>query len=242
VIGEDTAARYFPGGSAIGRRFRIGRDGKQPWITVIGIVPSLAATVGQGARTEIAYLPFDQMPFRGFNVLASTSGDPVSLGPGMRTALSEVSAESTLANPNSLERQFWGRAWAFRLFGGLFLTFGVAALVLAAAGLYGVMSFTVRRRTQELGVRMALGASRRGVLGLVLWQGAWRVAVGVVLGIWPAYLVGGRMTALLANVTPGDPAVYVVTVVTLLAAGVLACVAPALRAASVDPLTALRRD
>src|SRR6185436_9844885 len=120
--------------------------------------------------------------------------------------------------------------------------FGAAALFLAAAGLYGVMSFTVRRRTHEIGVRMALGASRRGVLGLVLWQGCWRVALGVALGLFPGWLVGKQMQALTANVSPADPTVHATTAVTLLVAGAIASLVPALRASSVDPLTALRQD
>ena len=129
-----------------------------------------------------------------------------------------------------------------RLFGGLFLTFGAAALLLAAAGLYGVMAFTVRRRTQEIGVRMALGASQRGVLRMVLWQGLWRVALGVALGVVPGYYVGTLMRALTAGIAPDDPFVHGTTVVTLLVTGTIATLVPALRASSVDPLTALRRD
>jgi len=91
-------------------------------------------------------------------------------------------------------------------------------------------------------VRMALGASRRGVLGMVLWQGLWRVGTGVIVGLWPGWFLGTQMQALLANVSAIDPVVYVTTAVTLLVSGALASLAPALRASSVDPLTALRRD
>jgi ABC-type antimicrobial peptide transport system permease subunit len=130
-----------------------------------------------------------------------------------------------------------------RLFGGLFLLFGAAALLLAAAGLYGVMAFMVRRRTQEIGVRMALGATQRGVLRLVLWQGFWRVAIGIALGLVPGALVGGLMDGLIGdNISPRDPIVHAATVATLLASGMLASIVPALRAARVDPLVALRHE
>ena len=126
-------------------------------------------------------------------ILARTGGDPIRADRrrcGRRSP--RVNGETPLANANSLAGEFWRRGWAFRLFGGLFLTFGAAALVLAAAGLYGVMAFTVRRRTQEIGVRMALGASQRGVLRMVLWQGLWRVALGIALGLWPGWFLGSR--------------------------------------------------
>jgi ABC-type antimicrobial peptide transport system permease subunit len=128
------------------------------------------------------------------------------------------------------------------VFGTLFMTFGIAALTLAAAGLYGVMSFNVRRRTQEIGVRMALGAERSNVVKMVLWQGMWRVVLGIALGLAPAWWLGGLMRALLFNVTRTDTTVYAVTVASLLAAGFLASLVPALRAASVDPLDALRHN
>jgi ABC-type antimicrobial peptide transport system permease subunit len=179
---------------------------------------------------------------RGLTILARTAGDPRALTADVRAAVVDVSADTPVTGVNTLAGEFWRRGWANRLFGGLFLTFGVAARMLAAAGLYGVMSFTVRRRTQEIGVRMALGASRRGVLGMVLWQGLWRVALGIALGLWPGWFLATQLGALLSNFSATDPVVHGITALTLLIAGGLATLAPALRASSVDPLTALRRD
>ena len=104
------------------------------------------------------------------------------------------------------------------------------------------MAFTVRRRTAEIGVRMALGASKRRVLGTIFWQGIWRVALGIAIGIWPGWFVGGLMEALLEDVAPSDPLVHASTVGTLLIAGALACLVPARRAAAVDPMIALRSE
>jgi putative ABC transport system permease protein len=192
---------------------------------------------------EAVYVPLAQAPQRFLTVLVRGTGDPLTLAPPVRTAVAPGFHDMPLAGVNSLAGEYWRRGWAFRLFGGLFLTFGAAALLLAAAGLYGVMAFTVRRRTQEIGVRMALGASRRGVLRMVLWQGLWRVSLGVAIGLVPGWFVGTLMRELLAGgVTAGDPVVHALTAGTLLVTGTVATLVPALRASSVDPLTALRHE
>ncbi len=241
VVDEAFAARHLAGTPVLGQRFKL-EDEKSPYITIVGVVPTLAERQQPGQIVEAIYLPLAQAPQRQLSILARTTNDPLSLTPAVRSALAAVSVDAPITNPNSLSGEFWRRGWAFRLFGGLFMTFGAAALIMAASGLYGVMAFTVRRRTHEIGVRMALGASRRGMLRMVLWQGFWRVAVGVALGLWPGWFLGSQMQALLSNISPADPVVHVTTAVTLLVSGTLASLVPALRASAVDPLTALRRD
>jgi predicted permease len=243
IVDEAFAALHMSDAPALGRRIQFpgGANEARPWHTVVGIVPTLAPPGQSGQPVAAAYLPFAQAPERFLTILARVAGDPIAMTPAVRRAVMEVSDQSPVARANSLAGEFWRRGWAFRLFGGLFLTFGAAALLLAAAGLYGVMSFMVRQRTQEIGVRMALGASRRGVLGMVLWQALWRVSIAVAIGLWPGWFVATQMPGLLAgNVSVTDPVVYVTTAVALILAGTLASLAPALRAATVDPLTALR--
>jgi predicted permease len=239
VIDQAFAAKYLTGGPVLGRRIRVG-DEKQPWRTIIGVVPDLVVQTDPAQTVESVYIPYAQMPMRGFTILVRTAGEPTAIASAVRAALAGVSPESSLNNANALDRELWRRGWALRLFGGLFLLFGAAALLMAAAGLYGVMSFTVRRRTHEIGVRMALGASRNGVLRMVLWQGIWRVGLGIALGLWPGWFLATQMRALLQNVSPSDPVVHVVTAVTLLVSGAVASLVPAFRASSIDPLTALR--
>jgi predicted permease len=241
IVDEAFAAKHLAGGSALGRRLRIG-DEKQPWVTVVGVIPSLVTAQQPGQAVESIYLPLAQTPSRGFTVLARTSGDPLALAPTIRSTVAQHFQDTPMGNVNSLAGEFWRRGWAFRLFGGLFLTFGAAALLLAAAGLYGVMAFTVRRRTQEIGVRMALGANRRGVMGMVLWQGLWRVVLGIALGLYPGMWLGGQMQALTSASSTSDPVVHITAGLTLLISGTLATLVPAFRASSVDPLTALRHD
>jgi predicted permease len=242
VVDEAFVARHLSPGSPLGRRIRFG-DETQPWLTVVGVAPSLVLRNEDDQIVESVYVPFALAPQRGFAVLARAAGDPLALGPTLRAMVAQRFHDTPLVNVNSLAGEFWRHGWAVRLFGGLFLVFGAAALVLAAAGLYGVMAFTVRRRTQEIGVRMALGASQRGVLGLVLWQGLWRVALGIALGLVPGWFLGTLMGSLIeGGVSPADPLVHATTAATLLVVGALASLVPALRASSVDPLTALRRE
>jgi ABC-type antimicrobial peptide transport system permease subunit len=124
----------------------------------------------------------------------------------------------------------------------LFVAFGAGALALAAAGLYGVMAFSVRRRTGEIGVRMALGADRGRILRLVVRQGLMQVAIGAAGGLVIGRLLAGQLSVLFFNVSPWDPTVFAATMAVLTSVGFLATLVPALRAASVDPLVALRRD
>ena len=241
VIDEAFAARHFPGEDPIGRRIKFPVNEKSQWWTIVGVVPSLGARERRDAGSEAAYTPLAQAVTRTPMILASTSGDPLSLTSGLRKAVLEIDQDVPLAQPNSLVAQYGRNGWRFRVFGSLFLSFGVAALLLASAGLYGVMSFGVRRRTQEIGVRMALGATRKAVVMMILWQGIWRVGLGIALGLLPAWGLANLMTALFYNtVTPTDVTSYAVTVVVLGVSGFCASVVPALRAASVDPLVALR--
>jgi putative ABC transport system permease protein len=247
VVDQRFVRTCLSGGPAVGRRFRFGAFGAKdadadPWITIVGVIADRALPDDSGQPADV-YVPLAQSPGTfATSVLLRTSANPVALTSSVRTAIGEIDDRVPVSDPNSVAGRLWDQGWPFRVFGGLFLTFGLAALVLAAAGLYGVMAFSVRRRTQEIGVRLALGASRGCVLRMVLWQGLWRVAVGVVAGIVPGWFVGTLMSALLSHVQATDPIVHLTTIATLVVTGVLACLAPALRAASVDPLVALRHE
>jgi predicted permease len=241
IVDQDFATKVFGRTDVLGRRLRLGGDASAPWLTIVGIVPRLSTARSRG-RTEYVFVPLAQSPQTGFTVLASAATNPVGLVPGLRSALLRVDEDIALSQPDSLAADYWRSGWHYRVFGTLFMSFGLTALLLASAGLYGVMAFSVKRRTNEIGVRMALGANRTNILRMVLFQGMWRCVLGVVLGLWPAYLLGGAMTELLFNVTPTDPLVVSITLTALLTAGFLASVVPALRAASVHPMVALRNE
>lgn len=248
IVDQAFAEQHLPDG-AIGRRIRFEQQTEKgssfdtsPWLTVVGVVPALA---GKGASDQVntlVFRPLAQSPTRGLSVLVATSGDPgAAIGP-VRLALAEVGEGTPLVEPRTLAAEIWQQGWPVRVFGGLFMAFGVAALVLASAGLYGVMAFGVRQRTQEIGVRMAMGAERGTVLRMILWQGMWRVAAAVAVGMIPGWRLAILMQELIRDVSPHDPLVLSLTAATLLASGAVASLVPAMRAASVNPIVALRGD
>ena len=248
VVADETFAKQHLAEGPIGRRIRFGRDTEKgltfdtsPWLTVVGVVPALVEP-GPSNNNNAAtiFRPLAQWPRRDFFILASAGDDPTAVTAGIRQALAQVGEGTPIVNVNSLSGELWRQGWATRVFGGLFMSFGVAALFLASVGLYGVMAFGVKQRTGEIGVRMAMGASRGGVLRMILWQGVWRVALAVAVGLVPGWGVGILMDGLIDNVVPYDPLVLSVTAITLLISGALASLVPALRAASVDPIVALR--
>ncbi len=243
VADEAFVAKFLPGEEPLGRRIRLGGDANAQWWTIVGVVPTLAAGQRQDQTVEGLYLPLTQSPLRGALILASTNGTPANLAMAIRMAARDVDPDQPIsinAQGSSVEELLRSRNWHIRVLGTLFMSFGVAALLMASAGLYGVMAFSVRRRTQEIGVRMALGASRRSIVGMVVWEGAWRVGLGIALGLVPAYFLGGAMKALFFRVTATDPVVVGSTVLALLVSGLIAALVPAMRAASINPLIALK--
>lgn len=248
VVVDETFARQHLRAGPIGSRIRFGRDTEKgttfdtsPWMTVVGVVPALVEPgPSNNNNAATVFRPLAQWPRRDFFVLASAGDDPTAVAAGIRQALAQVGEGTPIVNVNSLAGEIWRQGWATRVFGGLFMTFGAAALFLASVGLYGVMAFGVRQRTGEIGVRMAMGASRGKVLRMILWQGLWRVALAVALGLVPGWGVGTLMDELIDNVSPGDPLVLSLTAITLLVSGALASLVPALRASRVDPIVALR--
>ena len=242
IVDTAFAQKHFPGLDPLGRRVKLGTDPAARWLSIIGVVPQLATSRNNPAVMEAVYVPLTQAPTLGVTMFAAAAGNPLALAPALRRAAVAVHQDLALANPNSLAGFYRQQGWHFRVFGGLFMSFGLAAMLLASAGLYGVMAFSVRRRTNEIGVRMALGAHRSLIIRMVLFQGMWRCALGVVLGLVPAYYLGTAMRELIYNTTPTDPLVLTLTTIGLLGTGFLASIVPAMRAASVDPLKALRSE
>ena len=234
----------FPSTEPIGQRltFDTGNNTIKTY-TIVGVVPDLAVMTGRpGETADTIYVPLAQAMSRGVFVIARGDGAATSLIAPVRAAIAEIDETLPLARPSSLRTMFDSQTWQYRVFGGLFMTFGFASLLLAAAGLYGVMSFAVRRRTQEIGVRMALGADRRRIVRMIVRQGLIQVTVGTVLGVGLGWLIAGNLSAILYNVSPTDPLVYGLAIMVLGMTGLTASLVPAMRASKVDPLSALRAE
>ena len=252
LVNRSFAERWFPGESPLGRRIRLGEpsaDGAaeepEPWRTIVGVVPDMglggAPGSGQEQDPEGIYLPLAQDEVRFASLVARTDGDPTALVPAVREAVAALDPYLPIYWVRSMEEAVHRAYWFVDVFGTIFAVFGVSGLLLAVIGLYGVMAFSVQRRTHEVGIRMALGADGGRILGLMVRQGAVQLGVGVVLGLGLALALARGIRILLVGVEPWDPVVFGVIAVVLLGTGLLAAVLPARRAAAVAPAVALRR-
>ena len=160
----------------------------------------------------------------------------------VRNAVATLNSDIPIYWPMTLYDAIAQQLWFVRVFGTMFMVFGVVALFLASIGLYAVMSFSVSRRTREVGIRMALGATARDVVRMIMSQGAWQLGIGLVLGLALAAGISGAMTMVLYDVQPLDPAVFSGVTLLLAFTGAIACLLPARRATLVDPSDAIRGD
>ncbi len=250
LVNETFARVYFPGQEPIGRRIRMGSGNMdRPWMTVVGVVRDERHNGLTGAIKEKFFVPYAQFPAarggdaaRNMSLIVRTAGDPAALAGPIRAAVRELDPSLPIANVRRMTDVVAASMATPRLTGSLLTIFGALALFLAAIGVSGVLSYLVSRRRREIGIRMALGASRTNVLGLVVRRGivtaAWGVAAGVVGGL----LLTGLMEGLLYGVAPRDPATFAIVAALLLVIAILASAVPAFRAARVDPLEALRSE
>ena len=241
VVSERFVKDFFPDGNALGRRIRPGTGASnEPWLTIVGVVGDVFLGDPENPRGPVVYRPFAQNHTRFAYVVARSNGQPLQLTNPVRAAVASLNPDIPLYWVYSLRDAIARPLWFIRIFGTMFMIFGFIALFLAAIGLYAVMSFSVSRRTREVGIRMALGARGGDVVRMIFRQGAMQLAVGMTVGIAFALGVSQLLQILLLDVTPRDPVIYSGVVITLVTTGLLACLIPARRATKVDPLTALR--
>lgn len=244
VVNESFAAKFWPGQDPLGKRLRAaGERDEQPWMTVIGV----AADVQQNRlspleRTPLFYLPYDTEPQRTVYVLARTAVPPGNLAEAFRRAVQNLDQNLPAQDVMSLENHIAQQRLDSAVFGKLFAFFAAIALLLAWVGLYAVVAHGVSQRTQEIGIRMALGGTRRDIFTLVVKQGMRQVLGGFVVGLPLALLVTRGLSRGLVGVSPSDPATYASVAVVLGFAGLLGCAIPARRAIRIDPLAALRHE
>ena len=244
IINKTMAMTFWPHQSPIGRRIRPG--GSKDWCTIIGIVDDVKnAGLDRPAGTEL-YLPYRQPAGAGntdmYIVMRTSAGDPRSLAGVVREQLNEIDPSLPLADIRMME-DVLTRAQARPRFLTLLLSlFSGVALAIATVGIYGVVSYSVARRTKEFGLRMVLGAQGGDVLGLVMKQGAGMVAIGIVAGLATAFALTRLMASLLFGVTPTDLPTFAAVTAVLFAVALAACYVPARRATCVDPIQTLRYE
>jgi putative ABC transport system permease protein len=244
VIDETFAKTYWPGESAIGKRVKFGNlnDPEPPWMQVVGVVGHVKNYgVDQPSRVEI-YLPFYQRPAGGPTIVVETAGDPASLTPGVREAVRSLDPALPIYAVRTLNEVVATQMAPRRLAVLLISVFSGVALLLAAIGIYGVMSYAVTLRTQEIGIRMALGAKRDDISRMVLRFGVRMSLIGVTLGLVAAFGLARTMAGLLFQTSTADPPTFSIVPLLLMAVALAACWVPARRATRVDPLVALRTE
>ncbi len=243
LINESYAQRKFPGEDPVGRRVHVGPTDR-PWYTIVGVVGDVKQQSLAAARSDAVYLPTEQSWFADHTLwlVARTRGDPAALAPAIRAAIWSVDHDQPIDRVATMT-DLLARSGAQRRFAMvLFTAFAIVALVLAAAGIYGVLSGSVTERTREIGVRAALGASRGEIRNLIMRQGMALAGAGAVVGILGAMAASRALVTMLFGVSPLDPATYIGVSALLLAVAALACWIPAWRAARVDPGITLRAD
>jgi putative ABC transport system permease protein len=243
IINETLARRVWPGEDPIGKRLKQGfPEDPNPWREVIGVVANVKFYGAELGVPRQAYLPLAQAPQPSVSLVVRTAGDPLQAAAAVERAVHAVEKDAPVFVIRSMDQLLGNSLAQRRLTLTLLSSFAALALLLAAVGAYGVVSHSVKQRTHELGVRMALGAQRRDVLKLVLAQGLKLTLLGVGIGLLAAFALTRWMETLLFSVRPADPLTFTVIAAVLTLVSLAACWIPARRAAKVDPLVALRRE
>jgi putative ABC transport system permease protein len=244
-IANDALAReYFPNEDPVGKRVRWARNPTVQWITIVGVVGDVKHFGLDLPELPGLYSPYTQIPpwKRWMTFVARTQADPASMAAAIKQQIWKADSQLPVTKVQTMD-EVTGASFAARRFNMLLLTiFSSLALVLAGVGVYGVMSYAVTQRTQEIGIRMALGAQMTDVVRLVLKSGLVLAVIGVVLGLGGAFALTTLMRSLLFAVEPTDGATFVVVTVVLMLVALVACYLPARRATKVDPLVALRYE
>jgi putative ABC transport system permease protein len=241
IVSAALAERYFPGESPIGKRINV-VTGSETFREIVGVVADVKQNGLAREITPHVYEPFSQAPDNFMTLIVRSSHDLSALVPTIRGKVFELDPELPLQRVSTLDTVISNSIKQQRFASVVLSVFAVVALVLALAGLYGVVSYAVAQRTRELGIRVALGAQVTDVLKLVLKQGMAYVLLGEVVGILGGLALTRLLSGLLFGVTPTDALTFFTVAISLFLVALLACYVPARRATKVDPLKALRYE
>jgi putative ABC transport system permease protein len=248
IVNEAFVRLYFPNDKPLGHRIkasppaRIWNNQRLTSFEIVGVVQDVKSAGLQAPSEPTYYLPASQAPLSDMTVLVRTTSDPTAIIPSLRQAVLAIDPNQPISNISTMDKILSDSIARPRLNMLLMGLFGALALILATVGIYGLLSYAVTQRTQEMGIRMALGAQVTDVLKLVLRQGMTLALIGEAIGLLGAFALTRVMQRLLFGVTPTDVSIFVAVVGVLTTTALLACYLPARRAAKVDPLVALRYE
>jgi putative ABC transport system permease protein len=246
IVTEKFAREYFPNEEAIGKRIRPGistiEDEDSAWREIVGIVGDVRNRSLDTDPPVAYYVPQTQMPFTQLVGVTKTSNEPRSLISAVTKEVAAMDQDVPVFAVKTMEEYLSTSVAGPRFSTTLLSIFAAVALVLTVVGLYGVMSYSVAQRTNEIGIRLALGAQARDVLLMIVKQGGTLIFVGLVIGLAGAYALTRLIASLLFGVTAKDPFTFGAVAVLLAIVALLACYVPALRATKVDPMEALRHE
>ena len=241
ILTRDAAAHFWPDQDPIGNRFRLYDDQNKPteWITVVGVSANMTQEQLANDPKPLLFVPFRQEGWNSMSLMVESSSDPSA---AVRGAVQSLDQELPLRDVSSLSLALEHQTWFLRVFGKLFGSFACIGLVMASVGIYAVIAHASSSRTQEIGVRMALGADVRNILMLVMRRGLWQIGAGLALGLAAAIPAVRIMASLPLGVSAAAPSVFLVVASVLVVVGVFACWLPARRAAALDPVQAIRYE
>jgi putative ABC transport system permease protein len=253
IVNDQFVKQFFSGEEPLGKRVRFvqtqqarSQQPSQPppvWRTIVGVSPSIRHNQPQEAEpAAVMYLPHRQEAPLGTTLFIRSHLEPGTIMSAVRREVQNLDQDQPVFTVQTMEQMLAQTRWPFRVFGSLFAILALIGLTLSSVGLYAVMAYSVTQRTQEIGVRMALGAAGRQVRWLILRRGLIQLSIGLTLGLVGAFFISKVIQGLLVQVTPTDPATFAIISTLLVLVAIAACLIPAARATRVDPLVALRNE